>query len=205
MTQVADTPFSFFPVASDETLAELEFARALDLVAARAVSDLGAVAIRGRTPRADVRAVADELDRVAELAHHLDDQGQFRPAAVPDISADVETLRLEGTVIEAEGLLRVARAIHAMRENERLLLDCADSLPLANALVVEVPPRAIADRIERAIDNDGSVRDEASVQLASARRRVRDTRQRLVSLLERVARGVEGDSQVTVRDGRYVN
>ena len=204
MTQVAGTPFSFSPVASDETLAELEFARALDLVAARAVSELGASAIRERTPSADARAIAVELKRVSELVHVLDDQGQFRPSAVPDIAADVATLRLEGTVIEAEGLLRVAVAIEAMRENERLLRDRADVLPLANALAVEAPPRAIADRIERAIDTDGSVRDEASTKLASSRRRVRDTRQRLVGLLERVARGVEGDSQVTLRDGRYV-
>jgi len=204
VTQVARTPFSFSPVASDETLAELEFARALDLVAARAVSELGAAAIRERMPSTDVRAISGELERVSELVHHLDDQGQFRPAAVPDIAADVETLRFEGTIIEAEGLLRVAAAIQAMRENERLLLDRAAALPLANALAVGVPPRAVADRIERAIDQDGSVPDEASTQLASARRRVRDTRQRLVSLLERVARGVEGDSQVTLRDGRYV-
>ena len=62
---------------------------------------------------------------------------------------------LEGTVIEAEGLLRVAVAIEAMRENERLLRDRADVLPLANALPGAAPPRAVADRIKLAIDTDG--------------------------------------------------
>ena len=191
-------------MASDETLADLEFGRALDLVAARAVSELGASAVRARRPAADAPAIARELARVSELTLHLDDQGRFCPSGVPDISPDIETLRLEGTVVEADGLLRLSDAIRAMGENEHLLLDRTHELPLANVLAVEVPPQAIADRIERAIDRDGSVRDEASMELASARRRLRDTRQRLVDLLERVARGVEGDSQVTLRDGRYV-
>lgn len=191
-------------MASDETLADLEFGRALDRVAARAVSELGAFAVRARRPTADAGAIAGELARVAELTRYLDDQGQFRPFGVPDVAPDVETLALEGTVLEADGLLRLSDAVRAMRENERLLRDRADALPLANALAVEVPPQAIADRIERAIEKDGAVRDEASTELASAPRRLRDTRQRLVSLLERVARGVEGDSQVTLRDGRYV-
>ncbi len=204
MTSVADTPFSSSSVASPDTLAELEFGRALDRVAARAVSTLGAEAVRSRRPLSDPAAITHELARVSELARHLDEAGQFRPAAVVDLTAELDTLRLEGAVLEADGLLRVADAIRAIRENGALLEQHEASLPLTFDLAVAMPPAGVADAIARAIDADGTVRDGASTAVTSARRRVRDTRRRLVAMLERVARGVSGDPHVTIREGRYV-
>ncbi len=65
------------------------------------------------------------------------------------------------------------------------------------------------DDIERAIDPDGSVRDEASGALRRLRRELRGAQGELVQLLERAMAKLEPhqrvpDMSVTMRNGRYV-
>ncbi len=62
MTTVADAPSSFpTRVATPETLDELEYHRAPNLVGARAVSPLGADAVRQQVPTANAAAVLRQV------------------------------------------------------------------------------------------------------------------------------------------------
>ena len=208
MTTVADAPSSIpARVATPETLDELEFHRALDLVGARAVSPLGADAVRQRVPTANSAAVHDALAAVGELQRHLKDEGRFLPLPVSDIRETLGVLRADGGVLEAEQLLVLGSVITAIRENAALLSEIRAEAPRVAALYVEPPPQRLATRIAVSIAPDGSVRDGASPQLAAARRRVRDTREQLVGMLRRVAERLgarRSDSGVTLREGRYV-
>jgi DNA mismatch repair protein MutS2 len=78
--------------------------------------------------------------------------------------------------------------------------------PFVQPLVVA---KRMEDEIERAIDPDGSVRDEASGALRRLRRELRGAQGELVQLLERAMAKLEphqrvADMSVTVRNGRYV-
>jgi len=73
--------------------------------------------------------------------------------------------------------------------------------PLAAALVVPVPDKALDRRLEAALDDDGQLLDGASPALAAARREVQSARARLIKKLETILRAAEGagDAGVTVR------
>ena len=90
MTTITGAPFSLSSVAHPATLNDLELERALDHVAARAVSGIGADAVRKRRPVHDFDTIVRELARVGELVRHLHEQGQFRPVPVPDIAPELD-------------------------------------------------------------------------------------------------------------------
>jgi len=209
VTKVARTPSSFSPVADPQTLAELEFDRALDAVARHAVSDLGAAAVRSRLPQPDADAVAVELATVAELAAELDERGGFEPRPVPDIGEVLQALATPGSVLDGEQLRGLWAALAAMREVAAQLRALAESAPRVAGLAVEVPAERLERAIDKAIEPDGRVKDDGSPALKRARRRLRETRERLVAELEGMLRGLAShetarDSDVTLRGGRYV-
>ncbi len=207
VTRVAGTPSSFSPVAAPQTLAELEFDRVLALVAQHAVSDLGAASVRARVPVGDPETVREELATVAELARVLHESGRFCPVAVPDLTEVLEQLAMEGSVLDGLQLQALHAALCGMREVASQLAALGEDAPRVAALAVEVPPPRLEQAIERAIEPDGRVKDDASPALKRARRRLRDARERLIALLRGFLRELsphEGEAEVTLRGGRYV-
>jgi len=209
VTRVAGTPSSFPPVAAPQTLTELEFDRALGVVAGHAVSTLGAESVNARLPQSDPELIREELAAVAELAEEQHERGRFEPRVVPDISEVLKSLAIPGSVLDGAALRQLYAALVAMREVEQQLRDLAEDAPRVAALAVELPPRRMEAAIDRAIEPDGRVKDDASPKLKRARQRLRDTRERLVSELERLKRSLgpheaASEGAVTLRGDRYV-
>jgi DNA mismatch repair protein MutS2 len=209
VTRVAGTPSLVSPVASQDTLAQLEFASALGLVAAHAVSALGAAAVSSRRPSIDIESIREDLATVGELLSHFRDSGRFVPRPVGDLGETLRLLATPGSVLEGGALRDLANALEAMTETASALGALSDDAPRVAALAVTVPPAKLALRIERAIEPDGRVADAASPGLKRARQRLRDVRQRLIALLERLQRDLSShqaasDAGVTLRGGRYV-
>ncbi len=209
VTSVASTPSSLLDVASRDTLAELEFAEALTVVAGHAVGELGAARVRARRPATDVDAIRRELRMVREVRDVLVRNDPFRPEAVADLGESIARLGVAGSVLEGAELAALGAALLSMRAVGGELKRIAGSAPSAAALATELPPRDLERGILRAVEPDGTVRDDASPALKRARERVRETRARLVRLLEELVRRLEPadrspDASVTVRNGRYV-
>jgi len=206
-TEVVSTPFASPGSATAAVLAELEFAAALETVARYAISELGAASVHKRVPQRSLEWIEAELATVAELQHLLDSGDSFRPEVVQDLTSVVEKLVIPGNVLEPAELNAAGSAITGMRTLRGSLLRIAPDAPRVAAFAEEVPPAEIAAAIARSLDPDGRVKDEASPELAKARRRVRETRSRLVAFLEqqlrRYGQEVSG-AEVTVRRGRYV-
>ncbi len=206
-TEVASTPSPFAGVATDQVLGQLEFTAALDIVAGHAVSPLGASSVRSRKPSCAAAEIRCELNVVVELLRLLDAGDPFRPEVVPDVNHVVDALRVSGNVLEPEELNAVRSAIEGMASVKRGLERIADDAPGVAALTEETPPIDIAKRIGRALEPDGAVKDDASPELAKARRRVRETRSRLVALLQNQLKQYgrdAGGGDVTLKGGRYV-
>jgi DNA mismatch repair protein MutS2 len=216
VTPVTGTPFSILPppvarpvAISDETLTQIEWAAALDVVAGFAAGPLGAARVRGRRPSADLREVHAALSAVAELAGLLRRNDPFRVEPVADLTSPLNLLALPGGVLDGPGLHQIARALRAMRLVAGEVRRVADAAPAVGGLLRSIPPRDLERDLERAIAPDGSVQDEASPRLKRARAAVREVRARLVRLLEDVLRRLSAseraaDAGVTVRSGRYV-
>ncbi len=209
VTKVTGTPSPIPVVALPETLEQLELAQALDLVAQHAVSELGARAVRRRCPDTSPDHIREELATVGELMAACQEDSGFAPRAVADLADTLALLATSGSVLEAEALFQLGLALTAMRETKSALEAVADQAPRVAALAVELAPERLAQAIVRAIEPDGRVKDDASSALKRARKRVRDSRDRLVDLLSRLQRNLSPherstDAGVTVRGGRYV-
>jgi DNA mismatch repair protein MutS2 len=109
--------------------------------------------------------------------------------------------------LDGEALVRVRGWVEAGTDTRAAWADpqARERHPRLSALADVLPDLAgLASRLRRALDDDGAVRDEASTELARARRGVRDGERRLHQQLERWAAGFGEGSYVTRHGERFV-
>jgi DNA mismatch repair protein MutS2 len=194
-------------------LGVLEFPRVMALVAGRASSSLGAARVRALAPRDDRAWIEAEHTRVSAMRALVSAEGGWAPEAIPDLTTPLARLRITGTSWSGAELLAGAlllrssrRTLDTLRDTRRPAVATAVLAPLAERLV---SAREQESAIERVVDDDGNVRDDASPTLRRVRRELRGSQGELVRLLERVMARLEPhqqvpDMSVSVRNGRYV-
>ncbi|HEY2898316.1 MAG TPA: endonuclease MutS2 [Gemmatimonadaceae bacterium] len=194
-------------------LGVLEYSRVLDVLAGRATSALGAARIRALEPQRDIEWMETEQRRVVAMRAVLSSDDGWHPEPIPDLSVSLARLRARGSSWTGEELGRGAQLLRSSRRTKETLGDTGSSTIASAVLHPFVQPLVMAKRmeeeIERAIDSDGSMRDEASGALRRLRRELRGAQGELVQLLERAMAKLEphqrvADMSVTVRNGRYV-
>jgi DNA mismatch repair protein MutS2 len=202
----AGTPFALPGRPGDEGLEALEFGAVLDLVAALAAGPLGAARVKARGPGTDLAWCREELADVEELRPLVRERRAPSPAAAPDLTAPLASLRVEGAVLDGRALVEFRRLLTAARELVAELRACAEDAPRAASRIRPLPDRSLERRLELSVDGEGELLDTASAALAGARAEIRATRNRLIQKLESILRGLEGGAEgsVTVRNGRYV-
>lgn len=191
----------------------LEYPRVLAVVADRATSTLGASRLRALTPSADIPWLEGEHRHVAAVRALVASEGGWSPEPTPDLTEPLARLRIVGTVWSGQELGQGATLLRSSRRTRDALSD-----PKRPAIVAAVLA-PFADRlpsvsrmeqqIERAVAEDGTVRDDASAVLRGLRRELRGAQGELIALLERAIGRLEPhqqvpDGSVTVRNGRYV-
>jgi DNA mismatch repair protein MutS2 len=132
---------------------------------------------------------------------------------VPDARAALTRLRVEGASLAAPDLLGIAALLRSSRVTRESLrgekippMSAAVLATQVNSLTVE---KSLEDKLDRAIDEDGQVRDDASPALRRIRRELKGSEGELIALLERTMARLEpnqrvADTSVTVRNGRFV-
>ena len=185
----------------------------LDVVAGFATSGLGARRVRAMAPSTDIGWLDVEHARVSAMRAALLGDDPWHPDPTPDLSGPLARLRVVGSIwIGAElfagaTLLRSSRRTQTrLRDNKRPAIVRALLAELIDALIAEP---ALEARIEHAIQNDGTVKDDASAALRRIRRELRASQGELIRILEREMEQLAphhrvADSSVTMRNGRYV-
>ena len=191
----------------------LEFPRVLDVVAARAGSELGAARIRSLAPVRDREWIEQEHGRIAAMRALRSAEVPFHPEPVPDLAAALERLRVAGLTWPVTELHMARLLLRSSRRSKEALGD--DKRPAAARGVLEplrvrlASHRQVESELDRCIDDDARIKDDASPALRRLRRELRSAEGDLIRLLERqLARLDESlrvpDMSVTVRNGRYV-
>jgi DNA mismatch repair protein MutS2 len=191
----------------------LELPRLFDLVAGYAASAPGAAHVRALVPSANLEWLETEHRRVAAVRSLLGGEPAWSPEPVPDLAGPVRRLRVEGSVwggaelFAGAVLLRSARRTRdALRDDKRAAVTRAVLAPFAERMVIAKDEE---EAIERAIGEDGVVKDDASPALRRIRRELRAAHGELIRILERAMNALEPhhrapDMSVTLREGRYV-
>ena len=191
----------------------IEFPAALELVAGKASSALGAERVRELSPRTERDWLDREHSRVTAVRSFVDGDLNWHPQPIADVRAALARLRVEGASLSALDLVAISGVLRSSRlTRESLKKDEVSAVAralLAPELESLIVSPADEKKIGSAIDDDGNVRDEASPQLRRIRRELRGSQGELVKLLERLIAKLEphhqvADMSVTVRNGRFV-
>lgn len=194
-------------------LSVLEYFPVLELVAGHASSEQGAERVRNTRPSTDKGWIEQEQTTVAAMRSMLAGEAGWKIPQIPDVKEALNRLRVEGAALSAGQLLQVAILLGSGRHGIQSLKDSRQP-PAALAVLQSYAERLFADpklesALNRAIDENGEVKDDASPQLRRIRRELRGAEGHLVSLLEKIMSRLEPhqqvtDMSVTVRNGRYV-
>ena len=198
---------------NSHALSVLEFTRVLAVVADRASSTLGAARVKALLPRTDREWLDDEHARVTAMRAMVESEEPWHPEPISDVAEALNRMRVEGAGLNGIEMLGVGRLFRSSRRTRESLAD--DRRPAAARAVLArlraglVEQRALEDAVERVLDDDGTVRDDASPALRRIRRELAAAHGELIRILEReIARLDEHhrvpDASVTVRNGRYV-
>ncbi len=185
----------------------------VDVVAGFATSDLGAARVRTLAPSIDAPALESEHARVAAVRAAIGGDDPWRPDPIPDLSGPLNRLRVVGSLWTGPELIAAATLLRSSRRTQMRLRDprrpgIVRAL-LAPLLDVLIASPALESRIERTIQDDGNVKDDASAALRRIRRELRSAQGELIRILEREMDQLAShhrvpDASVTMRNGRYV-
>jgi DNA mismatch repair protein MutS2 len=187
----------------------LEFGPALETVARLASSELGAQLVRGLRPVTDAASVEEELATVGEFMALLERETRWAMPGIPDLRESLRRLPVEGSVWDAASLRAAAVLIASSAEVRRFFRSRTDAPRLAAVTEVLAELTQLGAAVERAIDENGAVRDDASPELSRLRREMQGARSRIVARLSSFAASLPAhfqvpDGSVSVREGRYV-
>jgi DNA mismatch repair protein MutS2 len=190
----------------DHALDVLEYSVVLGSIAGRTRSAAGRERVLALAPHARPEGARGAQELYADLigCHAAGDAPPV--VAPPDLRPHLERLQHEGGTLRGEELWQIATLLEQVRVwtgwHQRARRDTPGLDRLAGALD---PLEALHREISSAIDPSGTVRDDASAELARIRRSLRSLRERLAARLEALVRSIGApESFVTLREGRYV-
>lgn len=194
-------------------LSVVEFPAVLDVVAGSASSALGAGRVRDSSPSLDRSWIHAEHERVQAMRATMTGDHRWDPEPIPDVRTAAERLRVAGTSLDAPSLLALGtllrssrRTLASLRDEKRPAIARAVLRPFESRLVAA---QAVETAVEKAISEEGEIRDDASPSLRRIRRELRGAEESLLAVLETAMRSLAphqqvADMSVTVRNGRYV-
>ncbi len=194
-------------VSVDKTLRDLEFSRVQALVRQHASSSLGEEAVDALTPVADRSSIEAGMAEVQEAIGFLTTHGRFSLGGVRDLAPVLERAK-RSVSLDGEAFALVLRTIEATLQTKAALVD-QDESPRLAALAGRLTAggQSLRRNLLQAIDDRGTLRDDASPLLRQLTNRRRTLEGRIEAKLQSfIDRHPEfiSESVITRRRGRLV-
>ncbi len=192
---------------SEETLTALEFDRVRKFAAESAASPLGRERLLSLQPFASASDAEQCMMRTTEMVRIVTG-GDFPIHGLEDIREDLRHASVAGAALEPEALLHIAAVAVTAGQVKSHLTQRRHDGPLLLELARELADLSeIARKINRAIDLDGAIKDEASSELKHIRQGIRAETRTLESKLQGILhrwsdQGVLQDAVISYRAGR---
>ena len=191
------------------TLERLEFEKVLDRIAALCVLSLGAERTRALRPMDDLARIETRSQRIAEGAAILADGHDFGVERFDDPGALLDRAGIEGMALRPDELQTVAAILRNARDLQKVLGRMAAAPSLAKLSFDLAPNPDLLGEIDRCIEPDATIADDASPELKRIRREMAALQNRIRTRLEALIANADvqpmltGD-YVTQRNGRNV-
>ena len=193
----------------DRDLELLEFHKIREILAGFASFSASRQLSLSVSPLADGEEVSLLLKQSTEARRLLSLSPDIHIGDVCDIR-NVVKMAARGKVLEPQTLLEIQKTLESARRLRGNLMNLSDELPLLSSLAEGIVELAELEKdIGRCLGPTGELLDTASPRLASARHRMREVRQQLLTQLEAIVRSprrqkIIQEPIITEREGRFV-
>ncbi len=193
-----------------DAVLKLEFARLRSHIAGQCASLFGRERVEKLAPSPMFALVRDELARVDEM-HALIEADDAPPLeSLEDMRPALHRAAKAGSMIASEDFLEILRLLITGRKLKSFFSKRGERSPLLALLASEVHEDKLLEfHIDRVVDQEGHVKDNASKELRALRREIIEKsgqlRRRMEAILKRVSEDeMVMEELVTMRDGRMV-
>ncbi|NEP62599.1 MAG: endonuclease MutS2, partial [Symploca sp. SIO2G7] len=190
-----------------ETLDLLEWPRLCQQWSTFAATKLGVLAARhGRIPQD--RSDSEQLLAQTREAYQLEEKTPLSFRGIKDIGDALERAKRQ-SILSGEELLEIAASLAGARQLRRTI-DAQEekNFPILQTLVAQLRTYPELEKeIHHCIDDRGKVTDRANPKLASIRKNLKNTHDRLHDQLQRIMQrhtGALQETLITQRAGRFV-
>ena len=191
----------------EKSLKALELSSILERLAGRTSFSGGRDLALELIPSSDPQVVSRRLQETSQTRRLLATREGISLGGAREIRPLVEAAS-KGARLSPTDLLQIRATLSAARSLNRILTRASQEAPL----LAEIGGRLhdsplLAAGIDRALDEEGEVLDQASERLAGLRSELRRTHERLTGRLQRLLREHAAhlqESLITQREGRYV-
>lgn len=191
-------------------LKALGFDIVVNRVADFAASPGGKAACRSLSPTADITDASNSLEATWQCLRLIERNGLLPLGEFPDVRAAIGGATHEGFTLDGPSLVNVRTVLQVARSAHAFLGKHAGDLSHLepySARILLLP--VLRATLERTLDGEGGVTDDASDELAEVRRTLRHLRDRVTKRLDHLLSrpGMEdllSDRYVTLRNNRFV-
>ncbi|MDH4337675.1 MAG: Smr/MutS family protein [Candidatus Krumholzibacteria bacterium] len=173
------------------------------LVASACVNAGARAAVTGLRATNDADAIRTSLGEIDEYRRMREDAGDI---AIPDTSYRGAVAEIAGGARgSGEALRRIGEGERAIAQLRRAVAAAGESFPALAAIAAGATPNeTLVAEIDRALDAEGEVRDDATPALKAIRRDIRAARNSLRERAERMLGEIGTEAHATVMGTRHV-
>jgi DNA mismatch repair protein MutS2 len=192
------------PASFDHAAERLEVPAVLDVIAARCVNERARDGIRRLQPTTDCDWIRARQAAVSEVREYQNVEGRL--PIVETVSRDwIDSAVEHREVIPPAGLLAVAHVEQSLAALKRRMAAESERYPwLAGTLSAASDHKDLVQRIQKVVDADQTIKDDASRELLALRRNGRRARDELRRHTEQLARSFDAPEAATFNGSRYM-
>lgn len=161
-------------------------------------------------PSSDPQRIERQLERCREMMRLLAHDAAFPLENLHDVREWLKQSRAEESMIPADAFIDIRELSVTARRVKNFLSDRAEDYPLLDELGTRlIPLKELEESIAGVISENGQIRDDASPELRSIRKRLGSKRNELRTVINRVMSKAQKDGMAsnegpTIRGGRMV-
>ena len=194
----------------ERTLQVLEYDKIREIVASYALSDPGREKAASLRPLTDPSLILSQLKETSELKEAIESQVGLAWRSFKEVRPYLLKAQPEGSLLQPAELLAIADVISLSQAILRFFKKRGESFPALQKIIRPLSPlEELRSLIEQCLDSTGEVKDSASRELRSIRKRLRLIKDRLSEKLKSLISSPQiqkilADNIVTFRQDRYV-
>lgn len=191
------------------SLNKLEYFKIVEILKGYAYTSMGRELISNLLPSNDSQFIEKSLIEVEEAKRYLENEGNLPLSSFEEIDDVLKKAKVR-SILNGKELNRLKIDLILFNEIKDEIEKRKEKYPNLFELARDIKKDTrVFYEIERCIDDEGEVKDDASPELKSIRRRIKDLRERIIEKLEdlfslSVYRNMIAEQIVTIRNGRYV-